>query len=191
MKLCSLKNFTLSLNEAPKAHYFCFLLLIQSSAVHQKSIKATLPNTKTFFTVNLALCAQSLYLLLHNNFLVFNISDNCWKSSHNLLMLPNRNSRVTWVFRFPSMLQRVCSMSYRPVLKTKRSGGTTGKCSLVPFEMTDKSLRVKLVIVSLLEHNSNKRIWQFRSFKSTRKVNIDETFGSSTFKPDIALPNVR
>jgi len=44
-----LKNFTLSINEAPKVHYFCFLLLIQSSAVQQKSNKATLPNTKRFF----------------------------------------------------------------------------------------------------------------------------------------------
>jgi len=58
--------------------------------------------------------------------------------------------------------------------------------------MTDKSLRVKLVIVSLLEHNLNQRISHFRSFNSTRKVNnIDESFGSSTFKPDIALPNGR
>ena len=48
VKLFSLKNFILSLNEAPKARYFCFLLLIKSSAVQQKSNKATLPNTKTF-----------------------------------------------------------------------------------------------------------------------------------------------
>jgi len=57
--------------------------------------------------------------------------------------------------------------------------------------MTDKSLRAKLVIVSLLEHNLNQRISHFRSFNSTSKVNIDESFGSSTFKPDIALPTVR
>jgi len=118
VKLFSLKNFILSLNEAPKAHYFCFLLLIQSSAVQQKSNKATLPNTKTFSTVKLALCVQSLCSLLHNNFLVFNISDNCWKSSRTLWTLPNHKSRVTWGFRFPSMLQRVRSISYRPVLKT-------------------------------------------------------------------------
>jgi len=43
-----LKNFTLSLNEAPKANYFCFLLLIQRSAVQQKSNRDTLPNTKVF-----------------------------------------------------------------------------------------------------------------------------------------------
>jgi len=49
VKLFSLKNFTLSLNEAPKAYYFCFLLLIQRSAVQQKSNKATLPKTKSFF----------------------------------------------------------------------------------------------------------------------------------------------
>jgi len=61
----------------------------------------------------------------------------------------------------------------------------------VPLEMTDKSLRVKLVIVSLLEHNLNQRISHFRSFDSTRRVNTDERFVSSTFKPDIALPNVR
>jgi len=48
VKLFSLKNFILSLNEAPKAHYFCFLLLIQSSAVQQKSNKALSPNIKTF-----------------------------------------------------------------------------------------------------------------------------------------------
>jgi len=44
-----LKNFALSLNEASKAHHFCFLLLIQRFAVQQKSYKATLPNTKSFF----------------------------------------------------------------------------------------------------------------------------------------------
>jgi len=57
--------------------------------------------------------------------------------------------------------------------------------------MKDKSLHVKFVIVSLLEHNLNQRISHFRSFTSTRKVNIDECFGSSTFKSDIALPNVK
>ena len=61
----------------------------------------------------------------------------------------------------------------------------------VPFVMTDKSLRVKLVIVSLLEYNLNKRISHCRSFNSTRKVNIDESFDSSTFKPGIGLPSVR
>ena len=45
VKLISLKNFTRSLNEASKAYYFCFLLLIQRSAVQQKSNKATLPTT--------------------------------------------------------------------------------------------------------------------------------------------------
>jgi len=62
----------------------------------------------------------------------------------------------------------------------------------VLYEMTDKSLRFKLVIVSLLEHNSNQQISLFnvRSFKSTRKGNFEESFVSSTFKPDIALPNV-
>jgi len=49
VKLFLLKNFTLSLNEALREHYFCFLLLIKRSAVQQKSNKATLPNTKSFF----------------------------------------------------------------------------------------------------------------------------------------------
>jgi len=56
--------------------------------------------------------------------------------------------------------------------------------------MTDKSLRVELVIVSLLEHNLNQQISHFRSFNSTRKAKI-ECFGSSTFKLVTALPNVR
>jgi len=46
--------------------------------------------------------------------------------------------------------------------------------------MADKSLRVKLVIASLLEHNLNQQISHFRSFNSTRKVRSDENFGSST-----------
>jgi len=57
--------------------------------------------------------------------------------------------------------------------------------------MADKSVRVKLVIVSLLEHNLNQQISHSRSFNSTRKVRIDENFGSSTFKSDTALPNVK
>jgi len=39
----------LSLNEAPKAHTFCFLLLIQRSAVQQKSNKTTLPKHQKLF----------------------------------------------------------------------------------------------------------------------------------------------
>ena len=152
MKPFSLNSFILSPNEAPKAHYFCFLLLIQSSAVQQKSHTATLPNTKTFSTVKLTLCVQTLCLLVHNNFSVFNISDNCWESSHNLWTLPNHNSLFTWGFKFPSMLQRVHSVSYHPVWKPNVLGKLQES---VLFEMTDKSLRVKLVIVSLLEHNLN------------------------------------
>jgi len=41
--------------------------------------------------------------------------------------------------------------------------------------MTDKSLRVKVVIVNLLEHSLNQQISHFRSFNSTRKANIDES----------------
>jgi len=35
-----------------------------------------------------------------------------------------------WGFRLPSMLQCFRSISYGPDLETKRSGGSTGKCSL-------------------------------------------------------------
>jgi len=71
VKLFLLKNFTLSLNEAPKSHYFCLLLLIQSSAVQQKSNTATLPNNKTFSTVKLALCVQSLMFIASQKFFSF------------------------------------------------------------------------------------------------------------------------
>jgi len=86
------------------------------------------------------------------------------------------------------MLQHVCSIFYRSVLKPKRVSGTTGS---VPCEMADKSLCVKLVIVSLLEHSLNQRTSHFRFVSSTRIFNTDKSFGSFTFKPDIALPNVR
>jgi len=57
--------------------------------------------------------------------------------------------------------------------------------------MANKLLRVKLVIVSLLEHDLIQQISHFRSFNSTRKIRIDGNFGSSMFKPDAALPNVK
>jgi len=88
------------------------------------------------------------------------------------------------------MLQRIRSISYRPVLKTKHSEGTTVQDSDY-FEMMDKSLRVKLIIASLLEHNLSEQISLFSSFNCTRKANIDERFGSITLKPDTSLPNVR
>jgi len=184
VKLFSLKNFTLSLNEAPKAHYFCFLLLIQRSAVQQKSNKGNLPNTKTFSTVKLAMYVQSLCLLLHNNFLVFNISANCWKSSHNLWTLPNHNSRSLEGLGFRACYSASAQPSTAPFWNPYVLGELQES---VLFEMTDKSLRVKLVIVSLLEHNLNQQISPVRSFNSTR----NNSFGSFTFKADTALPNVR
>jgi len=86
------------------------------------------------------------------------------------------------------MLQGVHSISYRPFWKPNVLGELQER---VHFEMTDKSLRVKLIMASLLEHNLNQQISHFRSFNSTRKANIDESFVSSTFKPDIAPPNIR
>jgi len=85
------------------------------------------------------------------------------------------------------MLQTQCvrPISYRPLLKTKLSGELQES---VLFEIMDKSLCVKLVMVSLLEHNINQQISLFnlRSFNSTRKVNVVESFVSYTFKPDAA-----
>ena len=51
----------------------------------------------------------------------------------------------------------------------------------VLYEMMDKLGRGKLVVVSLLEHNLNQQmsLFNFCSFNSTRKVNIDESFVSS------------
>jgi len=57
----------------------------------------------------------------------------------------------------------------------------------VLFKMADKSLRVELAIVSLLEHNLNQQILHFRSFNST----CNKSFGSFTLKSDTPLPNVR
>jgi len=48
------------------------------------------------------------------------------------------------------------------------------------FEMMDKSFRIKLVIVSLLEHNLKQQISHFRSFNST----CNKSFGSFTLKSD-------
>ena len=108
--------------------FFCYSFKVLLFSKNQIRLLCKKPNA--FSTVKLALCVQSLCLLPHDNFFVFNTSDNCWKSSHNLWTLPNHNFRVTWGLRFPSMLQRFRSIFYRPVLKTKRSGETTGKCSL-------------------------------------------------------------
>jgi len=63
VKPFSLKNFALSLNETPEAHYFCFLLLIQSSAVQQNQIRLLCQTSKAFSTVKLVLCLKSLCLL--------------------------------------------------------------------------------------------------------------------------------
>jgi len=173
------EEFCTFTKKGTETHYFCFLLLIQRSSVQQKSNKATLPNAKTFSTVKLALCVQSLCLLLHNNFLVFNINDNCWKSSHNLRMLPNHNSRSLEGLGFRACHSTSAQSSTTPYWKPNVLGELQES---VTFEMTDKSLRVKLAIVSLLEHNLNQRISHFLSFNSTRKVNTDESFVSFTVK---------
>ena len=147
---------------------FVFCYSFKVLVFSKKSNKATLPNTKTFSTVKLVLYAQSLCLLLHNIFLVFNISDNCWKSSHNLWTLPNHNS------------MSLEGLGFRACCSTSAQSPTTAfwkpivlgiYMKVFPFEMMDKSLHIKLVIVSLLEHNLNQQISHFRSFNSTHKVN--------------------
>jgi len=132
VKLFSLKNFALSLSEAPKRiiFVFCYSFNILLSSKNQIRLLCQTPNV--FSTVKRALCVQSLCLLLHSNFLVFSISDSL--TAEKVRIICGR-CQITIpghlrVYRCPSMLQRVHSISYSPVLKTKRSGGTTGKCSL-------------------------------------------------------------
>jgi len=95
-----------------------------------------------------------------------------------------------------------CQISYNARYRASaQSSATSFRKPNVPgklresvlFEMTDKSLGVKLVIVSLLAHYLNQQIslFNFRSFNSTGKVNVDESFVSSTFPPDTTLPNVK
>ena len=165
-----------------------FLLLIQRSAVQQKSNKALCQTPNDFSTVKLALYVQSLCLLLHDYFLVFNTSENCWKSSYNLWTLPNHNSRSLEDLGFRACFSESAQSPTAPFSKPNILGELHES---VPFEMTDKSFRVKPDIASLLERNLNQQISHFRSFNSTRKANIDESFGSPTFKPDTALPNAK
>jgi len=72
VKLFSLKNFTLSLNEALKAHFFCFLVNIQSSAVQQKSKKLLCQTTKLLHcttrvvrTIALFIASQLIFSFQH------------------------------------------------------------------------------------------------------------------------------
>ena len=70
---------------------FCFSFNVPLFRKNQTRLLCQTPNA--FSTVKLTLCVQSLCLLPHNNFFVFNIGDNCWKRSHNLWTLSNHNSR--------------------------------------------------------------------------------------------------
>ena len=146
-KLFSLKNFTLSLNEAPKAHYFCFLLLIQRSAVQKKSNKATLPNTKSFFDCKTPVVHAIAMFIASQFFSVFNISYNCWKSSHNLWTLPNHNPLSLERLGFRACYSASAQSPTAPFWNPNVLGELQES---VLVEMADKSLRVELVIVSLL-----------------------------------------
>ena len=112
------------------------------------------------------------------------MSDNCWKSSHNLWTLPNRNSRSLEDLGFRACYSASAQSPTAPFWKPNVLAELQES---VPFEMKDKSLRVKLVIVNLLEHSLNQQISHFRSLNSSRKANIDESFGSSTSKLDTVL----
>ena len=70
---------------------FCYSFNVLLFSKNQ--IRLLYQTPKAFSTVKLMLYVQSLCLLFHKNFLVFNISDNCWKSWHKLWTLPNLNSR--------------------------------------------------------------------------------------------------
>ena len=139
VKLFSLKNFTLSLNEAPKAHYFCFLLLIQSSGVQQKSNKVTLPNTKTFSTAKLALCVQSLCLILHNA---------------QSVDVARSQFPVTWGFRFLIMLQRV----HCGTLKNEHLGELIRTSSNVLSRFSGTRKSSKNLILTITIHHFNVKL---------------------------------
>jgi len=61
-----LKNFTLSPNEAPKAHYFVFCYSFNVLLFRKNQIRLLCQTPKAFSTINLPLYVQSLCLLLHN-----------------------------------------------------------------------------------------------------------------------------
>ena len=155
MKLFSLKNFTPSLNKARKAYYF-FWYSFNVLLFSKNQIRLLCQTPNAFSTVKLALYVQSLCLLLHNKFLVFNNSDNCWKSSHNLWTLPNHNSRTLEGLGFRACHSASAQSPTAPFWKPNVLGELQES---VLFEMTDKSLRVKLVIVGLLEHNLTRKFW--------------------------------
>ena len=190
VKLFSLKHSTLSLNEATKAHCFCFLLLIQLSAVQQKSNKVIFPNTKYFFNCKARVVRTVAVFIVSQYFLVFNISDNCSKSSHILWTLSDYNCQSPEGFGFQACYS---ASTQSPTARFWKLKNVLGKLQeSVLYEMKDKSLRVKLSIVSLPEHNLNQQIslFNFRSFNSTRKVKVEESFVSYTFKPNTSLPNI-
>ena len=157
----------LSLNEAPKAHVFCYSFNVLLFSKNQTRLLCQI--SKALFIVKLALYVQPLCLLIHNNFLVFNISGNCWKSSHNLWTLPNHNSRSLEGLGFRACYSASAQSPTTPFWKPNVLGEVQES---VLFEIRDKSLCVKLVITSLVEHNLNQQISisHFRFFNSTCKV---------------------
>ena len=92
MKLFLFKIFT-TWHRKRIIFVFCYSFNILLFSKNQ--IRLLWQTRKTFSIAKLALCPHWLCLLLHNNFLVFNSSGNCRKSSHNLWTLPNHNS---WSF---------------------------------------------------------------------------------------------
>jgi len=139
---------------------FVFCNTFKVLLVQQKSNKGTLPNTKWFFYCKTrVLCKIAMFIASQYFF-----SDNCWKSSHNIWTLPHHDSRSLQDLGFPACYSTSAQSPTAPFWKTNVLGKLQEN---VPFKMTDKSLRVKLVIASLLEHNLNQRISHFRSFTAT------------------------
>jgi len=103
-------------------------------------------------------------------------------------MLPNHSSRSLEGVGFRACCSASAQSPTAPFWKPNVLGELQQSDLVV---MADKSLCAKHVIVSLLAHYLNQQISHFRSFSSTRKVRSDENFGSSTFKPDTALPNLK
>jgi len=128
VNLFSLKNFTLSLNEEPKAHFFVFCYSFKVLLFSKNQIRLLCRTPNAFSTVKLPLYVRSLCLLLHNN---FSFSTSVITAEKIRIICGRYQITIPGHLRvrFPSMLQQFRSISYHSVLKPKCSVGTTVKCS--------------------------------------------------------------
>jgi len=110
-----------------------------------KNQTTLLCQTRNAFSTAKLACAYNRYVCCYTIILVFNINDNCWKSSHNLWTLPNHNSRSPDGLDFRACYRASPQPPTAPFWKPNLLGKLQER---VLFEMTDKSLPVKLAVVS-------------------------------------------